>query len=117
MTPEMQHFFRRMARRMLDAGFLRLAFLTLNGKKAATLFAFEYRGSFLLYNSGYDTGEFAHFSPGWVLLAYLIQYAIAAGCHLFDFLQGDEEYKYHFGSVDYKVMRVVVRNQAGQNGG
>jgi len=117
MTPEMQHFFRRMARRMLDAGYLRLAFLTLNGKKAATLFAFEYRGSFLLYNSGYDTGEFAHFSPGWVLLAYLIQYAIAAGCHLFDFLQGDEEYKYHFGSVDYKVMRVIVRNQAGRNGG
>jgi CelD/BcsL family acetyltransferase involved in cellulose biosynthesis len=110
MTPEMQRFFKRMARRMLDAGFLRLAFLTLNGKKVATLFAFEYRGSFLLYNSGYDTGEYAHYSPGWVLLAYLIQYAIAAGCRLFDFLQGDEEYKYRFGSVDYKVMRVIVRN-------
>lgn len=112
MTPEMQRFFKVMARRMLDAGFLRLAFLSLNGQKAATLFAFEYRRQFLLYNSGYDTGDLAHYSPGWVLLAYLIQYAIAAGCQIFDFLQGDEEYKYHFGSVNYKVMRAIVRNGA-----
>ncbi|MBX2999974.1 MAG: GNAT family N-acetyltransferase [Caldilineaceae bacterium] len=111
MTPEMQRFFKVMARRMLDAGFLRLAFLSLNGKKAATLFAFEYRRQFLLYNSGYDTSDMAHYSPGWVLLAYLIQYAIAAGCQIFDFLQGDEEYKYHFGSVNYKVMRAIVHNR------
>jgi CelD/BcsL family acetyltransferase involved in cellulose biosynthesis len=110
MTPEMQRFFKVMARRMLDAGFLRLAFLSINGQKAATLFAFEYRRQFLLYNSGYDTGDLAHYSPGWVLLAYLIQYAIAAGCQIFDFLQGDEEYKYHFGSINYKVMRAIVRN-------
>ncbi len=109
MTAEMQRFFKGMARRMLDAGLLRLAFLTLDGKKAATLFAFEYRGKFLLYNSGYETGDLAQYSPGWVLLAYLIQYAIAAGCTVFDFLQGDEEYKYRFGSTDYKVMRVIVR--------
>lgn len=111
MTPRMQRFFKVMARRMLDAGFLRLAFLSLDGQRSATLFAFEYRKQFLLYNSGYDTGHLAHLSPGWVLLAYLIQYAIAAGCDLFDFLQGDEEYKYHFGSVNYKVMRAIVRNR------
>lgn len=111
MTPRMQRFFKVMARRMLDAGFLRLAFLSLNGQRAATLFSFEYRKQFLLYNSGYDTGDLAYLSPGWVLLAYLIQYAIAAGCTLFDFLQGDEEYKYHFGSVNYKVMRAIVRNR------
>src|SRR5690606_33548412 len=63
MTPEMQRFFRVMARRMLDAGFLRLAFLDVDGQKAATLFAFEYRHKFLLYNSGYDTGNLAHYSP------------------------------------------------------
>ncbi len=114
MTPQMQHFFKVMARRMLDAGFLRLAFLSLDGQRAATLLAFEYRKQFLLYNSGYDTGHLAHLSPGWVLLAYLIQYAIAAGCELFDFLQGDEEYKYHFGSVNYKVMRVIVRNRVAE---
>lgn len=110
MTGEMQQFFRYTARRMLDAGYLRLAFLTLNGVKAATYFAFEYKGRLLLYNSGYDTEEYAHLSPGWVLLAYLIQHAIACGLSIFDFLQGDEAYKYRFGSQDYRVMRTVIHN-------
>lgn len=110
MTPEMQRFFRYAARRMLDAGYLRLAFLTLDDVKAATYFAFEYKGRLLLYNSGYDTAEYAHLSPGWVLLAYLIQHSIASGLTVFDFLQGDEAYKYRFGSQDYRVMRTVIHN-------
>jgi len=74
MTPEMQRFFRAMAHRMAEAGFLRLCFLSLNGQKAAVLFAFEYNQRFLLYNSGYDPDAYAHLSPGWVILAYTIQY-------------------------------------------
>jgi len=108
MTPEMRRFFGIVARRMLDAGYLRLCFLTLNGEKAACLYAFEYDRKFLLYNSGYDPEAHAQLSPGWVLLAYSIQYAIAAGCRVFDFMQGNEEYKYRFGSQDYKVMRVII---------
>ncbi|MBX3011537.1 MAG: GNAT family N-acetyltransferase [Caldilineaceae bacterium] len=108
MTPEMRRFFGAAARRMLEAGYLRLCFLTLNGEKAACLYAFEYDHKFLLYNSGYDPDAYSQLSPGWVLLAYSIQYAIAAGCRVFDFMQGNEEYKYRFGSQDYNVMRVIV---------
>jgi CelD/BcsL family acetyltransferase involved in cellulose biosynthesis len=108
MTPEMRGFFHEAAQRMWNAGYLRLGFLTLNGEKAAALFAFEYDRRFLLYNSGYDPEAYAQLSPGWVLLAYAIQYAIAAGCRVFDFMQGDEEYKYRFGSKNYDVMRVIV---------
>lgn len=108
MTPEMRRFFGVMAQRMQDAGYLRLCFLSLDGEKAAALLAFEYDRRYLLYNSGYDPQAHAHLSPGWVLLAYTIQYAIAVGCRVFDFMQGDEEYKYRFGSQDYAVMRVIV---------
>ena len=108
MTPEMRHFFGVMAQRMQDAGWLRLCFLTLDGEKAATLLGFEYNRRYLLYNSGYDPDAFPHLSPGWVLVAYAIQYAIAVGNEVFDFMQGDEEYKYRFGSEDYAVMRVLV---------
>ncbi|MCL4861147.1 MAG: GNAT family N-acetyltransferase [Caldilineaceae bacterium] len=108
MTPEMRRFFTAAARAMADAGYLRLCFLTLNGEKAATLFAFQYDRRFWLYNSGYDPDAHAQLSPGWVILAYSIQYAIAAGCQVFDFMQGDEEYKYRFAGEDYKVMRVLA---------
>ena len=109
MTPEMRRFFLAIARQMLEAGTLRLMFLTLNGEKAATLFAFEYERRFWLYNSGYDPDAYAQLSPGWVILSYAIQYAIATGCRVFDFMQGDEEYKYRFGAHDYKVMHVSIR--------
>ena len=109
MTPEMRHFFLAVAQAMLAADRLRLFFMTINGEKAASLFAFEYNRRFWLYNSGYDPDAYAQLSPGWVLLAYIIQYAIAAGCRVFDFMQGNEEYKYRFGAHDYKVMRVILR--------
>jgi CelD/BcsL family acetyltransferase involved in cellulose biosynthesis len=112
MTPEMRRFFLAVARRTLDMGVLRLFFLTINGEKAATMFAFEYNRRFWLYNSGYDPQAHAQLSPGWVLLAYVIEYAIASGCTVFDFMQGNEEYKYRFGAQDYKVMRVIVRRGA-----
>ena len=109
MTPEMHRFFLTAARNMQEAGWLRLMFLTLNGEKAATLYAFEYDKRFWLYNSGYDPDSHSHLSPGWVILSYAIQYAIETGCRVFDFMQGNEEYKYLFGAQDYKVMRVIVR--------
>jgi CelD/BcsL family acetyltransferase involved in cellulose biosynthesis len=112
MTPEMQRFFLAVARRTLEMGALRLFFLTINDEKAATMFAFEYNRRFWLYNSGYDPQAHAQLSPGWVLLAYVIEYAIASGCSVFDFMQGNEEYKYQFGAQDYKVMRVVIRKPA-----
>ena len=111
MTPEMRRFFTAAARVMYDAGYLRLFFLTIDGEKAAALFAFEYNKQLLLYNSGYDPDAHAQLSPGWVLLAYCIQYAIAVGCRVFDFMQGNEEYKYRFGSHDTRVMRIVVERQ------
>ena len=112
MTPEMRRFFSAMARTLFDAGWLRLLFLTIDGEKAAALFAFEYDRRFLLYNSGYDPQAHAQLSPGWVNLAYAIQYAIALGCTHFDFMQGDEEYKYRFGARDYRVMRIRAERSA-----
>lgn len=108
MTPAMRRFFLGVAQRMLEVDRLRLFFLSIDGEKAATLFAFEYGRRFWLYNSGYDPDAHAQLSPGWVLLAYAIQYAVATGCRQFDFMQGDEEYKYRFGALDYNVMRVIV---------
>ncbi len=108
MNDEMQVFFQRMGRRMFDANLLSLLFLTLDGQKAAALFSFTHDRRYLLYNSGYDPAVYAHLSPGWAILAYAVQYAIVTGHRVFDFMQGDEEYKSRFGAVDYPVMRVIL---------
>jgi CelD/BcsL family acetyltransferase involved in cellulose biosynthesis len=47
-------------------------------------------------------------SPGWVLLAKLIDQAIQNKRAVYDFMQGNEIYKYRFGGKDTEVWRVTI---------
>lgn len=88
-------------------GFLQLSFLEIDGEKAATYCCFDNNNRILVYNSGFDM-RFSSYSPGWVLLSYLIQHAITERKTHFDFMRGDETYKYRFGAVDSFVMKAVI---------
>jgi len=90
-----------------DAGWLQLAFLEIGGEKAAAYLNFDYDNTVWVYNSGLDF-KFRDWSPGWVLLAYLLQWANAHKRAVFDFMRGDEAYKYRFGAVDRRVVRLTV---------
>ncbi|MDP1778702.1 MAG: GNAT family N-acetyltransferase, partial [Anaerolineales bacterium] len=52
--------------------------------------------------------DFMDLSPGWVLLSYVLQWCCENGRYEFDFMRGDEEYKYRFGAVNQYVMRVRI---------
>ena len=108
MDPQMQSFFFEVAQVLQARGWLQLVFIEIGGEKAASLLNFDYRDSILVYNSGYDPGQFAHLSPGWVVTARCIEHAIALGRHKFDFLRGNEDYKYRFGGRDTEVRRLLV---------
>jgi CelD/BcsL family acetyltransferase involved in cellulose biosynthesis len=90
-----------------QAGWLQLSFMEVDGKKAAGYLNFDYGERIWVYNSGLDF-EFKELSPGWVLLSYLLQWANENGKREFDFMRGDEEYKYRFGGIHRDVMRVRV---------
>ncbi|MCI0518723.1 MAG: GNAT family N-acetyltransferase [Chloroflexi bacterium] len=90
------------------AGWLQLAFLEVDGKKAAGYLNFDYHDHIWVYNSGIDT-SYSALSPGWVLLGRLLQWANQNQRKAFDFMRGDEEYKYRFGGVDRFVVRAAVR--------
>jgi CelD/BcsL family acetyltransferase involved in cellulose biosynthesis len=89
------------------AGWLQLAFLEFGGEKAAGYLNFDDLGKIWVYNSGINY-KFYELSPGWVLLAYLIQWSIENGRTLLDFMRGDEVYKYRFGGQDRFVLRVQI---------
>ena len=89
------------------AGWLQLAFLEVDGKKAAGYLNFDYANHIWVYNSGLDF-SFRELSPGWVLLGYLLQWANENTRGYFDFMRGDEEYKYRFGAIDRRIVRVKV---------
>lgn len=112
MTDEMEAFFRTAMQVMHAASRLHLAFIEVNGARAAALLSFVYDGRLLVYNSGYDPESYAELSPGIVLTAHVIEDAIRRGLRIFDFLQGNEVYKYRFGAQDTAVYSTVVRRRS-----
>jgi len=76
--------------------------LTVDGQKAAAYLCIHYDNQLWVYNSAWDQA-FAEFSPGWVLLGYLVQWAIEQGIQAVDFMRGDEVYKYRFGGRDRQI--------------
>jgi CelD/BcsL family acetyltransferase involved in cellulose biosynthesis len=107
LRPDMQEFLRRVVHFAFDCQCLQLAFLEVDGKKAAAYLSFDYHNRIWVYNSGLNR-EFQSLSPGWVLLGHLLQWAIENGRTEFDFMRGDEDYKYRFGAVDRFVMRATL---------
>lgn len=87
-----------------QGGYLWLAFLEVDGIKAAATLCFDYKNKLWGYNSGVSF-DFKDVSPGWVIMAYDIQWCCENGRYEFDFMRGDEEYKYRMGGVNRFVMR------------
>ena len=111
MDERMEAFFRDATRGLAAAGWARLWFLDCDGTAVASFLCLETLGSaggsVGLYNSGFDP-EHAKLAPGIVLLAHIIRDAIDRGVLVFDFLRGEESYKYAFGPVPQDLFRVRV---------
>jgi CelD/BcsL family acetyltransferase involved in cellulose biosynthesis len=108
LTPRMRGFFRHLARVTYDAGWLQLVFLAVGERKAAAYLNFIYDNQVLVYNSGLDWQTFPKLGAGIILTAHSIRHAIEHGRQVFDFMQGDERYKYQFGGQDVEVRRLLV---------
>ncbi len=98
---------REVIRTAHENGWLWLAFLEADGQRIAAALNFDYGNKLWGYNAGVNR-EFMDLSPGWVLLAHILQWCCENKRTEFDFMRGDEEYKYRFGGVNKYVMRVKV---------
>ncbi len=107
LTPPMRKLMNEIVQCAFDNGCLKLAFLEIEGKKAAVYLNFDYLDRVWVYNSGLDW-SFNEYSPGWVLLGYLLRWANENHRSEFDFMRGDEEYKYRFGAIDRFVIRATI---------
>ncbi len=107
LKPAMREHMSAIIRSAFSQGYLWLAFLTVDGVKAAAALNFDYKNKLWGYNSGVSH-DFLELSPGWVLLSHQLQWACEHGRYEFDFMRGDEEYKYRFGGVNKYVMRAIL---------
>lgn len=103
-------FFKHFVKTAAENNWLKLYFLEMNGERVATMLCFDYDNQFLLYNSGFNPDYFK-LSVGNVLTAYTIQDAIRLGRKRYDFLRGDEIYKFRFGAVAEPVYDMTIWRQ------
>ena len=107
MTAQMEEFFRSMVDAIYKAGLLRPAVFELDDIPVAALIAFEYHDVTYLYNSAYDT-SYSLLSVGVLSKALRIKDSIERGRKKFDFLKGDERYKYHLGGQEVQLYRCQI---------
>ena len=74
-----------------------------DGEPVATTFSWADGDGFYLYNSAYDRR--ASGSPGIVLLSMLIEQLIEESYSVFDFLKGEEPYKFRLGATRRPLFR------------
>jgi CelD/BcsL family acetyltransferase involved in cellulose biosynthesis len=107
MTDAKAAFFRDLAQRLGPLGWFELALLYANGVAIAGLCCFPYGNTYAAYNAGYPP-EYSHLSAGIVLFANRIHDAIDRRFTAFDFLRGNEPYKYRFGASDQPLSQLLA---------
>ncbi len=107
MSEQMTFFFRSQAREMAAWSLLKLMFLDIDGHPAASVMCFDYRGSLLLYNNGYDP-RFLPLSVGLMSKVLSVRYAIEQGKRKYEFLKGSEKYKFRLGGKPVHIYRCTM---------
>jgi len=107
MTERMKSFFNLLADTMAGVGLLRLGVLELDNQPVAEIMCFDYNNCIYLYNSGYDP-RYTSLSAGLLSKVLAIKDSIEKGKKRFDFLKGEEIYKYHLGGKEVPLYRCQI---------
>ena len=108
MSPNMESFFRSLAKAMADIGLLRMGILQLDNVPAAMTMGFDYDDSHYLYNSAYDP-QFNCLSVGVLCKALCLKESIERGRKKWNFLKGGEPYKYQLGGQEVPLYGCQIR--------
>ena len=110
LTREREAFFRRMVRTTAEEGILRLFFMEMDDLPVAASLCFDYDGVRMLYNSGHDP-EYRYYSVGLLLHSLCLRDALENGYRYFDFLRGNEPYKYRLGGTDHHLYSISLERK------
>lgn len=98
-------FHREIAKAFAKKGWLRLYILWLNDSPTAFIYGYLYKNSFWYYQTGYDKG-FSNDAPGSIVLQKVFESVIGEGAEEFDFLKGDEDYKFYYSTRERRTKTI-----------
>lgn len=106
-TPALMAFHDELSRLVLQRGWLRLYTLQLDGTPVAAVYGFLYNGVFYFYQTGFNL-DYRNYSVGLVATGLAIQRAITEGARDYDFLHGDETYKFLWARQERDLVRLEI---------
>lgn len=106
-TSELLAFHDEFTRLALAREWLRLFILHVGGKPVAALYGFSYRDKFLFYQTGFDP-DYSRHGVGQVTVGRVIKHALGEGLGEFDFLHGDESYKFDWTKTVRQLGRLEL---------
>lgn len=83
---------------------VQLDLLSINGRSVAGLVHLKYQDTLSMYLMAVDKGYNPKVSLGNFLVCQSIRNAIASGCSVYDFLKGDERYKFHWANRGIRTL-------------
>ena len=101
------HRLAELERNESGGGQLHVALVRCGTRLIFAALAFDDGATVFLYNAGMDPSA-AEASPGISGTAMYFQNRLAAGRRRFDYLRGNERYKYEWGAVDEPIERLLV---------
>lgn len=107
LTTNMATYFRSLLDTMADIGLARIGVLDFDTVPVAMVLYFDYRDCIYLYNSGYDP-RYESLSAGLLCKVMGIQAGIESGKKVFNFLKGNEIYKYRLGGKEVPLFRCGI---------
>jgi CelD/BcsL family acetyltransferase involved in cellulose biosynthesis len=105
--PRMRDFYRDIAVRFEDRGWLHFSRLNADGDMACGQIGFVHNGKFYVAAIARST-RYSRYSVGHVHYQFLLKDAIRQGLREFDFLQGDEPYKFHWTKSVRRYQQVTL---------
>lgn len=101
------HRLAQLERESEDGGQLHIGLVHCGARLVFAMLAFDDGRTCYLYNAGMDPAA-SEVSPGISGTAMYLQDRLAAGRRRFDFLRGNEAYKYEWGARDERIERLLV---------
>jgi CelD/BcsL family acetyltransferase involved in cellulose biosynthesis len=105
--PKMEAFYRDIATQFVKKGWLHFSCLIVDGVVVSAEYAFIYNHKFYCATSARDI-DYSKYNVGHLHQMFLIKYAIQRGLREFDFLRGDEPYKFHWTESSRRYINFVI---------
>lgn len=105
--PRLVSFQRDLIATLAQTGLLRFDELWVEGDCRASVYGLDDGKTFFYYNSGYDL-DWANYSVGLVLIGLSVKNAVGRGNTLYDFLRGEETYKFDWANRNSELKNVKL---------